>query len=341
MYREMQSTKKDRGNVPPALQRITPQRQPAGTVGQGLTAAKTPGGAGRSLNDIKIRYHSGKGTAPHPGTNPQDFSVNTGNAPDGTSIGESTGRGGTCDPSVPVIQRKIVGGEGAEGLEKVLAAYAAQFPDSTFAALFRTLNDHDEVIRLENGSGMSRYDPVNKKLYFKLSMFQQLDTALKDTEKTKETYETISSILSNFCHELSHVHDFIGNYKGAPTKESLKDDKMSDETFLSTEFRAWAREAISILEINECYGLAHNDTNKQLIEGWETLHPDMLDHLRDNRANLIIKRFLDYLKRRMGYFEMHELQTWIDDPDRKRQFKEQLTRFRVSVMGKIETLWPR
>lgn len=205
-----------------------------------------------------------------------------------------------------------------QSMKKVLETFAAQFPDSTFAALFRTLNDHDEVIRLENGRGMSRYDPVNKKLYFKLSMFQQLITALKDTEKTKETYETISSILSNFCHEFSHVHDFIGNYKGAPTKE-----------------------AISILEINERYGLAHNDTNKQLIEGWETLHPDMLDHLRDNRANLIIKRFLDYLKRRMGYFEMHELQTWIDDPDRKRQFKEQLTRFRVSVMGKIETLWPR
>lgn len=59
-----------------------------------------------------------------------------------------------------------------QSMKKVLETFAAQFPDSTFAALFRTLNDHDEVIRLENGSGMSRYDPVNKKLYFKLSMFQ-------------------------------------------------------------------------------------------------------------------------------------------------------------------------
>lgn len=338
MYLEKQSMKKDRGNVPPALQRITPQRQPAGSEGQGVM----PGGAGRSLNDVKIRYHSGKGTAPLAGPNPQDFSVNTGNVPEIASIGENhAGHGGTCSPSAPVIQRKIVGGEGAAGLEKVLEAYTAYFPDSTFAALFRTLNDHDEVISLENGGGVSRYDPVNKKLYFKSSMFQQLNAALRDTEKTKDTYEMISGILSNFCHELSHVHDFIGNQKGAPAKESLKDDKMSDETFISTEFRAWAREAISVLEINKRYGLAHNDTNKELIEGWKTLHPDMLDDLPGNKANLIIYRFIDYLKRRMGYFEMHELQTWINDTDRNGQFKEQLTRLRASVIRKIEQLWTR
>lgn len=338
MYREIQSMKKDRGNVPPAPQRITPQRQPAGSEGQGVM----PGGAGRSLNDVKIRYHSGKGTAPLAGPNPQDFSVNTGNVPEIASIGENhAGRGGTCSPSAPVIQRKIVGGEGAAGLEKVLEAYTAYFPDSTFAALFRTLNDHDEVISLENGGGVSRYDPVNKKLYFKSSMLQQLNAALRDTERTKETYETISGILSNFCHELSHVHDFIGNHKGAPAKESLTDDKMSDETFISTEFRAWTREAISVLEINKRYGLAHNDTNKELIEGWEALYPDMLDDLSGNKDNPIIKRFLRYLQRRIGFFEMSEAQAWIDEPTRKEKFKIQLTRLRASVMGKIEQLWPR
>lgn len=340
MYQGIQLKKRDWADPSPALKRNTPQRQSAMTANGASTAAGTPISPGLSMNDLRILYSSGRKASPDAGPAPQESS-----APAVTTVNQppvQERRGGHArrrEPSTPVVQGKFVG-EGVTGIEQLLRNYAEKFPDSTFSAFFHVLDAHPDTIRIKLEGTVSSYDPGEKRLYLRPSIFPALNAALFPTGDSTENPSVVSSLLSNLCHELTHAYDFLGDGT-EPPREALTDGVMSDETFIRTEFHAWTREAMSILEVNKSYGLNYNDSNTELIEGWKTLKPDMLDDLSGNRTNEIIKRFIRYLVRRKGYNELREVQEWINDSTRKERFRGQLTRLQASVMGKIEKLWPQ
>lgn len=230
----------------------------------------------------------------------------------------------------PVVQGKFKG-EGAP-VEEILKWYARKYPGTTFSNLFLVLDAQPGDVSIVNARGESRYDPGARTLYLNYAILQQLQKAIADEENSGSA---ISSLLSNICHELSHVYDFVGE-AGKTPRESLTPEGMSDDTFISTELRAWAREAISIMEINARYKLAYNDSNRELIEGWESLEPEMLDNLSSNRKNnCIMDRIARYLTRRLHATEPRDIQDWLNEPARKDRVKEQLQKLKTSVISKI------
>lgn len=335
MYQEIQLKKPDGAKEPLTIcRRSAPQFTAMKEVKRFPHTADNSKGAGFSMNDMRIHYRSDRTIQLYTETNPQNFHVNIRHEPNrypkpktGISaiLENYGGHFRVNSPSASVVQGKFKG----EGAEKLLRIYAERYPDSTYSALFRDLDFSSEEIRLEAQWGLSRYDPKEKKLYLNFSIFQQLNTAIENDDRI-----TISSLLSNICHELSHAYDFIGDGK-KPPNESLTDGRMSDETFISTELRAWAKEAISILEINKHYGLAYNDSNKELIEGWVNFKPDMLDDLSQNKNNCIIKRLIQYLSKRQSMNEMREVQGWLEESGRKERYKIQLASLQTNVMGKL------
>jgi len=299
MYQEMQLKKQDEKAKPSDARRWgAPQSDAAKERNRKSGDADVFGGAGHSMDDVRIRYRS------------------AGNRP------------------APVVQR-IIAEEGkaqGEGVDKILKIYAERYPGSTYSSLFWVMNASKTKISVVNERGPSRYDPQEKKLYLNFSIFDQLNGALKDGNAS-----TISGLLSNICHELSHAYDFIG-VEGSQPKESLSEDgTMSDETFISTELRAWAREAISILEIDKRYALAHDEANSYLINGWKQVNPDMLDNLSGNKSNCIIRRLIQYIGMRLRPpLQMEEIQAWMDDPARKEKYRVQLGRLKDSVGKKVQ-----
>lgn len=176
--------------------------------------------------------------------------------------------------SNPVVQRKLDGDNG-----RLLSSIARFIPEGSCKNLILWLDQNDEKISIDLNATMSSYDAKTKTLYFRGSMFWQIVQA-------KETgdYELLSGFLSNICHELSHAHEFISG------KEILDRGDMSQETCISTELRAWAWEAISVLETNKAYGLVYNQSNTELIDGWVNLKINMLDRLYQHKNNTLHKK---------------------------------------------------
>ncbi len=238
----------------------------------------------------------------------------------------------------PVVQR-IIAQEGetpGKGVDEIMRMFANKYSGSTYSSLFLTLDASETQISVVDvGSRPSRYDPLEKKLYLNFFMLRQL---WEDLEDEKSNAAIISGLLSNICHELSHAYDFIGDKEKRPRESLSEDGKMSDTTFISTELRAWAREAISILEINKRYALAVEKANPELINGWIQVIPDMLDYLSGNRKNGIIKRLIHYINIRLNYpNQIEEIQEWMNvDSARKEKYKEQIRRLQASVVRKME-----
>lgn len=285
-----------RRQTAPSLSDMKETKNPPHTVDM-------PKRSGLSMNDMRIHYHSGKNLSKKQEDN---IRVNA--------------------PSAQVVQGRFIG----EGTD-ILQTYATKYPETTYSKLFQVLDHHPTEIILVQQRGISKYDHNTRALYLNPSIFQQLEAA---RENEKSGQETISSLLSNICHELSHAYDFNGDGTNPP-KETFTDGEMTDETFISTELRAWAREAISIMEINKHYKLAYNDSCQDLISGWETFTPDMLDNLLNSQSkNSIASRLVRYLIRRISPSEKRDIQDWMNDRGRKERYREQIMHLQKSVLQK-------
>jgi len=178
----------------------------------------------------------------------------------------------------------------------------------------------------------SSFDYTHNALLFKKEFLSQISHMCGDNEK-------LSSMLSDICHELSHAYDFIS---GKEKKEPPNGSTIKDETYLSTELRAWCREAISTMELNKHYGLKYDDSDKkELIHGWEMLDKSMLENIEGNQDNEIINRITRYMVRRQVFQDFETafrlLPSWLNTRD---QFEGQIGRLKQSVLAKKNDLYP-
>ncbi len=248
---------------------------------------------GQHMDDVRMNYRMGKIVQPDARTDSQNSYIDIRfqlkkylkyESDIGDMLGHRNGFPCAESHSTPVVQRKLDGDNG-----KLLRAIAEIIPEGTCKELILWLNKRDEKISLDLNADTSSYEAKTKTLSFRSSIIPEILCA-----KENGDCEVLSSLLSNICHELSHAHDFISG------EEQLdKNYNMSQETYISTELRAWASEAISVLETNKAYKLKYNQSNTELIDGWVNLKIDMLGNLYQHRNNCIIDRIIRYISRRI------------------------------------------
>lgn len=286
---------------------------------------------GQRMDDVRVNYRLGKTVQLDAKNDSRDFCTDVRFQPIKylkyeSDIGDMLGHRGEFSYAEShsnfVVQRKLDGKTG-----KLLNTIAGFIPEGTCKNLIRWLEENDEKISIDLDATMSSYDAKTKTLHFRASMFNQILQA-----KENGVYdESLSFFLSNICHELSHAHDFISG------KEKLDRGNMSQEVCISTELRAWAREAISVLEINKAYGLAYNQSNTELIDGWVNLKIDMLDRLYQHKNNCIIDRIIRYISRCVNSESEIAIQGWMNR--RRDQYVKQITSLQRSFLEKKSELY--
>ena len=217
----------------------------------------------------------------------------------------------TTNQLCPVVQAKFTGTYG-----KIIEYLSV--PNGTCKNLIDYFNIQETNIAVEEATCQSCFEPSTNTLMFKGTLLNQFILASKEKD-----YKIVSSITSDICHELSHAYDYI----------TKKESGTELETIISTELRAWAREAISIMEINKNYSLKYNDAKPELVHGWENVTTDMLDDLENNKQNLIVNRLIQYIEKKVSTPQLW-LNAYIDSSDtqRKKYYKEQLNKLKESVL---------
>lgn len=296
-----------------------------------LNTTGTSDRTGQRMDDVRMNYRLGKTVQMDAKTDSRNFCTDVRFQPKKylkyeSDIGDMLGHRGEFSyaesRSNPVVQRKLDGTNG-----QLLRSIAEFIPEGTCKNFILWLDKNDEKISIELNETMSSYDAKTKTLYFSGSMFSQILKA-----KENKDYESLSVFFSNICHELSHAHDFISG------KEKLDGGDMSQETCISTELHAWEQEAISVLETNKVYGLAYNQSNTELIDGWVNLEIDMLDRLYQHKNNnCIIDRIIRYISRCVGSKSEIVIQGWMNV--RREKYAEQITSLQGSFLKKKSELY--
>lgn len=296
-----------------------------------LNTTGTSDRTGQRMDDVRMNYCSGKTVQLDAKTDSRNFCFDVRFQPKKylkyeSDIGDMLGHRDEFSyaesSSNPVVQRKFDKDKGP-----LLTSLVPIIPDGTCKNLILWLDEIDEEISINSNTTMSSYDAKTKTLYLRGSMFEQIRQARAAVDN-----ELLSGFLSNICHELSHAHDFISG------KEKLDGGDMSQETCISTELRAWAREAISVLETNRAYGLAYNQSYTELIEGWENLEINMLSGLYEHRDNCIIDRIIRYISRCANSESKIAIQGWMNM--RMERYQNQIISLKKSFLEKKAKLYP-
>jgi hypothetical protein len=174
------------------------------------------------------------------------------------------------------IQRKFAGHYG--DLLTTLSPGYLNLPDShIYSSIWTALNASEKELSVDEGT--PKYDEEKSIVHLKGEQIRSLTSGATNPELRTAAIAVIT-------HELSHAHDhLIKNRTQGEAPDRLKH-------IIDTEWRAWAREAKSAAETAP---LALDDERKDLIAGWQTLKPELLNDV-GNSTNKVIKRLVHYIQ---------------------------------------------
>lgn len=177
--------------------------------------------------------------------------------------------------------------------------------ETWYATLWNALNESDKIVNVANTMGQSSYDSSTNTLYFRKKI-------VSDLLDIKYEADVKVSHIATITHEMSHAHDHLIKERTVVGGKSMNVDD-STKIVLETEFRAWAREALSAYEAGKKLHNMDDEKNK-LIEGWKTYNFSMLDDIKASKAeNHMVARMYTYVSKGIHPADVSEISQWVSD----------------------------
>lgn len=187
-----------------------------------------------------------------------------------------------------------------------------------YAANWKAVNDSPTYVFIE--AGAPAFDKEGPILYFNKFDLTNLEKHAQG-ERPLEAgeFDTIPLL----THELSHARDYVEKLlpedKGRPVDERLKNT-------LRTELKAWAREAMSALQVwNSSKRISDAPPTPKIVAAWLEFDERILDKL-DPEHDELSRRLQDYVARGLkgAMTSKQDIPDWIRD--NKAFLVEEITR---------------
>ena len=143
---------------------------------------------------------------------------------------------------------------------------------------------------------------------FQLGQLVKHATNTSDEEGRRLQPEEFN-VVPLLAHELSHARDVLDGW----TSNEAGGIDAKAQAVIDTELKAWAREALSAVQVWASSGHAsEKPPQDDIVEGWLGYQPEMLDAAWSHRkTNGLMSRLIDYVSKNAGASDVETINAWI------------------------------
>ena len=193
-----------------------------------------------------------------------------------------------------------------------LAKRTPNVSSSQYAANWNAVHDSETVIPVEDTTtrrfGFNFVSSTLEVNSFQLGQLVKHATNTSDEEGRRLQPEEFN-VVPLLAHELSHARDVLDGW----TSNEAGGIDAKAQAVIDTELKAWAREALSAVQVWASSGHAsEKPPQDDIVEGWLGYQPEMLDAAWSHRkTNGLMFRLIDYVSKNAGASDVETINAWI------------------------------